>query len=77
MKSAELKGRKRDVAYLILKGYTGPEIARLLGIAVSTVHTLRYRIFEMFGVHSDLQLFALAVKESPDQALELAEQVLP
>lgn len=78
---SSLSGRRRQVADLIVKGYTPQEIAALAGMSWKTVHSHRRTIFALLGIRSDLQLFALAVREriaqSPAEALSFVDEVLP
>lgn len=64
MKLSDLTGRSRQVADLIVKGYTVQEIAGMLGLSWKTVHSHRHRIFETLGINSDLQMLAMAVREA-------------
>lgn len=46
-----LSARERSVLERIARGFSGPEVAKQLGITVKTVDTYRHRIHEKLGVH--------------------------
>ena len=51
-----LTERQRDVFLEIMKGKTGKDIARSLGLAVGTVKVHTQAVFRVFGVRSRMQL---------------------
>ena len=54
----ELSTREREVMRMLAQGYTGPAIARALGISKSSVDTYRSRIFQKLGIDSRVELVA-------------------
>jgi DNA-binding CsgD family transcriptional regulator len=54
-----LTSRERDVAEMCARGCSAKEIARQLGIAVTTVNTLKQRAYQRLGVHRQSELIAL------------------
>nr|WP_163501834.1 helix-turn-helix transcriptional regulator [Halomonas socia] len=52
-----LSDRERDVAWLILRGYSSPEIARQLGITQGTVKNHRKRLYSRLNISSQGELF--------------------
>jgi len=51
-----LTTRETEIAQLIIKGKTNPEIAETLFLSPHTVHTHRKNIFKKLNVHSPLEL---------------------
>ena len=47
-----LTGRQLQVASLLAAGYTGKEIASILGTTYKTASSYKQRVYEAFGVHS-------------------------
>lgn len=58
---ARLSGREREVCALALAGMTRDGIALTLGIAPSSVATLRRRAYDKLAIHSVGELFALCL----------------
>jgi DNA-binding CsgD family transcriptional regulator len=56
---ALLTSRERDVAQMCARGCSAKEIARELGIAVTTVNTLKQRAYQRLGVRRQSELIAL------------------
>lgn len=56
---AQLTPRQRDVAARICQGLTTPQIAQDLGLSLNTVKTYLRQLYQLFGVHSRLQLIVL------------------
>lgn len=52
-----LSERERQVAWLILRGHTGPEMARALGITLGTVKNHRKRLYAKLNIGSQAELF--------------------
>lgn len=52
-----LSERERQVAWLILRGHTGPEIAAALGITPGTVKNHRKRLYAKLNIGSQAELF--------------------
>ncbi len=52
-----LSERERQVAWLILRGHTGPEIASNLGITAGTVKNHRKRLYAKLNINSQAELF--------------------
>ncbi|WP_355662369.1 helix-turn-helix transcriptional regulator [Halomonas salifodinae] len=52
-----LSERERQVAWLILRGHTGPEIATELGITPGTVKNHRKRLYAKLNIGSQAELF--------------------
>lgn len=88
MKISELPARELEMATAIIRGYSPVEIAAMHGIAVKTVYNHRQRLFDRLGIESDLQLFALALREqladwrpvehpAIGRALDMIGEVLP
>lgn len=57
-----LSAREREVAHLMLTGFSASSIAETLCISVETVKVHRRHIYEKFGISSLAELFALALK---------------
>lgn len=57
-----LSGRERAVCALTLAGQSRPGIALALGIAPSSVATLRARAYRKLGIHGAGELFALCLQ---------------
>jgi two-component system uhpT operon response regulator UhpA len=57
---ASLSPREREIFDLLVRGWSGPEIARNLGISVKTVESHRYKIHRKLGVRSVAQLIRFA-----------------
>jgi DNA-binding CsgD family transcriptional regulator len=55
-----LTERERDVLACLSEGWSGPEIAEHLDMAVGTVRTHISRIFRKLGVHSRLEAVRIA-----------------
>lgn len=64
-----LSTREREVAKLISRGHTGPQIAQQLGIAKSSVDTYRARLFRKLGVDSRAELLEQAHTFADDDDL--------
>lgn len=87
MKISDLKGRRRQVAELIAKGHTCADIERILGMSKNNAHNTRARVFSALGVRTDMQVFALALREVFDSlgssraaaiaASDMVREVLP
>lgn len=58
---ARLSAREREVCALTLAGQTRDGIALVLGIATSSVATLRARAYRKLGIHGAGELFALCL----------------
>ncbi|MBD3896714.1 LuxR family transcriptional regulator [Halomonas sp. ML-15] len=52
-----LSDREREVAWLILRGHSSPEIARQLGITQGTVKNHRKRLYTRLNISSQAELF--------------------
>ncbi|WP_136246962.1 helix-turn-helix transcriptional regulator [Halomonas borealis] len=52
-----LSERERQVAWLILRGHTGPEMARELGITHGTLKNHRKRLYAKLNIGSQAELF--------------------
>ncbi|MFG6178112.1 LuxR C-terminal-related transcriptional regulator [Halomonas sp. THAF12] len=52
-----LSERERQVAWLILRGHTGPEMARELGITLGTLKNHRKRLYAKLNIGSQAELF--------------------
>lgn len=48
----KLSGREHEILSLVARGYTYPELARLTGVSLSTVHTHVKSIYSKLAVHS-------------------------
>lgn len=59
-KFAQLTPRERDVVRQVLKGAQNKEVARELGLEVSTIKMHRANAFAKLGVHSQSELLRLA-----------------
>jgi len=57
-----LTKREREVLRLVLDGFSNPEIASELGIALGTVKHHVHAVFEAFGVKTRNQLAAMAAR---------------
>lgn len=60
IRAAALSGRERQVCARIAGGHSAPSIAAELGIATSTVMTLRKRAYAKLGIHDRRDLCHLA-----------------
>jgi DNA-binding NarL/FixJ family response regulator len=58
-----LTPRQRQVLQLLAEGQTMKEAADVLNIATRTVAFHKYRMMEEFGLHSNSELFKLAIRE--------------
>lgn len=84
MNIADLPKRERQVVDLTLKGYTVQEIADMLGLGKKGIQTAKYRVRDKLGIKSDVQLFAVALRETIRQpgtewrdVLDMLDEVLP
>jgi DNA-binding CsgD family transcriptional regulator len=57
---ASLSHREREIFDLVVRGRSGPDIARALSISVKTVESHRYKIHRKLGVRSVAQLIRFA-----------------
>lgn len=57
----DLSPSERDVALLVIKGFSNPEIANIMGKSEGTVKTQSNAIFRKAGVNSRVQLVGLIV----------------
>jgi DNA-binding CsgD family transcriptional regulator len=57
---ATLTPRERDVLFLLVEGAGRNEVARLLQLSANTVRTHLQSLMSKFGVHSTLEVVALA-----------------
>jgi DNA-binding CsgD family transcriptional regulator len=62
---ARLSAREREVCALTLAGHTREGIGLTLGIAASSVATLRSRAYEKLTIHGAGELFALCLNHAP------------
>jgi DNA-binding NarL/FixJ family response regulator len=60
--AAQLTAREREVLGLMAGGFSGPDIARKLGISTNTVRTHIQSILTKLQVHSRLQAVAFALR---------------
>ena len=60
----KLSPRELKVCDLVIEGSQAPEIAQQLAVSAKTVNTYRYRIFEKFGIDSDVEFTHLAYNHS-------------
>lgn len=58
-----LTARQRQVLQLLAEGRTMKEAASVLNLTTRTVAFHKYRIMEDFGMHSNTELFKLAIRE--------------
>jgi DNA-binding NarL/FixJ family response regulator len=58
-----LTPRQRQVLQLLAEGRTMKEAAYVLNLTARTVAFHKYRIMEDFGMHSNSELFKLAIRE--------------
>lgn len=88
MNLSDLSERQREMATAIIRGYSAVEIAAMHGIAVKTVYTHRQRVFDALGIESEVQLFAIAMREALadwrpvehpaiGRAMDMISEVLP
>ncbi len=63
--TSDLSAREREVAALIARGHTGPDIARTLGISKSSVDTYRARVLNKLGASSRAELIERLDKQVP------------
>lgn len=68
MKIADLPKRRRQVAQLILKGYSQQEIAELTDLHLKTVHSTTRGMRKQLGIKNDAKLCAIAARDSLDTA---------
>lgn len=71
MKIADLPKRRRQVAQLILKGYSQAEIAELTDLKLKSVHSTTRDMRKHLGINNDAQLGALAARDSLEAARAL------
>lgn len=57
----KLTAREHDVVVAMADGLAAKAIARRLGVAVKTVESHKFRIFEKLGVHSQAQAVSMAI----------------
>ncbi|MBX2809327.1 MAG: response regulator [Cellvibrionaceae bacterium] len=57
-----LSEREVQIAMMIIRGEKPGMIAQQLNVSSKTVNTHRYRIFEKFGINSDVELVHFAIK---------------
>lgn len=65
-----LSRREKQIAILVVQGYSYQEIAQKLHVAVTTVNTHRYRAFDKladYNVDSDVKLTRLAIQYGFDK----------
>ncbi|WP_027966950.1 helix-turn-helix transcriptional regulator [Halomonas halocynthiae] len=53
----KLSDRERETAWLILRGYTGPEMAKSMNITLGTVKNHRKRLYSKLNISSQAELF--------------------
>jgi len=58
----KLSRRELQISQLLTDGKKVSQISTLLNLSPKTVYSYRYRIFEKFGIRSDVELTILAVK---------------
>lgn len=58
----ELSERELQIALMVMNGTKAQDIADKLCISSKTVNSYRYRIFEKFGIDSDVALVRLAMR---------------
>jgi DNA-binding NarL/FixJ family response regulator len=58
-----LTPRQREVLQLLAEGRTMKEAANVLNLTTRTVAFHKYRIMEDFGMHSNSELYKLAIRE--------------
>ena len=56
-----MTARERDVLEAMAEGLGAKAIARRLGVAVKTVESHKFRIFEKLGVHTQAHAVAVAI----------------
>lgn len=71
----QLPPRQKEICGLILKGYDYHEIASLLGITYSGVHSQKTPAYKRLGVKSDLQFFALILRQRLTEARSMGEKI--
>ncbi|MBV52300.1 MAG: hypothetical protein CMH77_07410 [Nitrospinae bacterium] len=59
----KLSRREMQIAQMLTDGKKVSRIAEYLSLSPKTVYSYRYRIFEKLGIHSDVELTILAVKD--------------
>lgn len=59
---SELSSREMQVALMILEGHRTPAIAESLSLSPKTVSTYRQRIYDKFGIATDVELTRLAYR---------------
>jgi DNA-binding CsgD family transcriptional regulator len=62
---AELSGRQKEIAKLILEGKSAKEIAAELGISPKTAENHTYALYRKLGARSRLQFYALMNGKAP------------
>ncbi|HLE77270.1 MAG TPA: response regulator transcription factor [bacterium] len=60
---AQLTTREREILKLLAEGYTSPEIADLLHLAVKTVSAHRQHIMEKLDLHRPAELIKYAIRK--------------
>ncbi|MBX2809930.1 MAG: response regulator [Cellvibrionaceae bacterium] len=58
----DLSDREVQIAMMTIRGEKASTIAERLNVSSKTINTYRYRIFEKFGINSDVELVHFAIK---------------
>jgi DNA-binding NarL/FixJ family response regulator len=59
-----LTRRQREVLRLLAEGRTMEEAANILSLSMSTIAFHKYKIMRTFGLHSNVELLRLAIREN-------------
>lgn len=75
--ASQLTPREREVAQLMLQGYSAPGAAELLGLSVETIRVHRRNIYDKLEISSLQELFSLALRTLSQSATSIVVPSVP